>query len=309
MGTEVASTLCTRGIYADDAERGYVNAYDRRPPRWGATAETWWTTYVARPWVAGGFVWTGFDYRGEPTPYAWPCISSHFGIMDTCGFPKDNYYYYQSWWRESMPVLHLFPHWTWPGKEGEEIEVWCHTNLNRVELFVNGRSAGAQDVPRQSHAVWKVPYAPGAIEVRGSRNGQQVLTAKRETTGAPARLVIAADRDSMHADREDVAVFAVTVLDDAGRAVPVADNEISFAISGPASGTDGARIIGVGNGDPSSHEPDKAGTRRAFNGQCVVIVQAGTAAGALRVDATSPGLGAGSATVTCAAATPRPAVS
>jgi beta-galactosidase len=131
VGTETGSTVSTRGIYANDREKGYVRAYDLEKPPWAALAEVWWKFYDARPFLAGGFVWTGFDYRGEPTPYGWPCINSHFGIMDMCGFPKDNFYYYQAWWG-SKPVLHLFPHWNWAGKEGQEIEVWVHSNLEHV---------------------------------------------------------------------------------------------------------------------------------------------------------------------------------
>ena len=131
-------------------------------------------TYAARPWLAGGFVWTGFDYRGEPTPYKWPCTSSHFGIMDTCGFPKDNFYYYQAWWGD-RPVLHLFPHWNWAGKEGQEIEVWVHSNLDRVELLRERPSVGSQEMQRNSHLAWKVPYAPG--KHRGARlQGQRAGT-------------------------------------------------------------------------------------------------------------------------------------
>ncbi len=141
--SETASAFATRGIYANDAERGYVSAYDVNKPGYGATAEEWWTYNVARPWLAGGFAWTGFDYRGEPSPYDWPCISSHFGIVDTCGFPKDTYYYYQAWWGDK-PVLHLFPHWNWAGNEGKAIDVWVHSNLESVELLLNGKSLGTK---------------------------------------------------------------------------------------------------------------------------------------------------------------------
>ena len=299
MGTETASTVSTRGIYANDAARGYLSAYDLNFPRWAATAERWWSYYDARPFLAGGFAWTGFDYRGEPTPYQWPCISSHFGILDTCGFAKDNFYYYKSWWG-AEPVLHLFPHWNWPGKEGQDIDVWVHSNLERVELFLNGTSLGAQDVKRDTHLAWKVPYAPGTLEARGSRGGQVVLTAKRETTGAPARLLLVPDRTAIAADREDAVVVEVRVVDAAGRLVPVADDEVSFQVSGPG------RIIGVGNGDPSSHEADKGTVRRAFNGLCMAIVQATRDPGALHVTATAPGVAGGEAVVTCQAATARP---
>ena len=301
MGTETASTVSTRGVYANDAVRGYVSAYDANFPRWASTAQRWWSYYDARPFLAGGFAWTGFDYRGEPTPYRWPCINSHFGILDTCGFPKDNYYYYQAWWG-AAPVLHLFPHWNWTGKEGQEIEVWCHTNLERVELFLNGTSQGAQDVQKDAHVMWKVPYAAGVLEARGSKGGQVVLTATRETTGASAQIQIIADRPRIAADGEDVAVVEARVLDAQGRLVPVADDQIAFRVSGSG------QLIGVGNGDPSSHEADKGETRRVFNGLCAAIVQATKTAGTIHVEATAPGLAAGALEITGEAATPRAAV-
>ena len=299
MGTETASSLATRGIYANDADRGYMSAYDVNHPKWGATAEEWWNFVVARPWFAGGFAWTGFDYRGEPTPYEWPCISSHFGIMDTCGFPKDSYYYYQAWWSD-RPVLHLFPHWNWSDSGSHDVDVWVHSNLERVELFLNGVSLGAQDVVANKHLSWKVRYAPGTLEARGYRKGALVLTARRETTGAPARLVVHADRKWISADGEDVVVFDVQAVDAQGRPVPTADADIAFAVSGSSA------IIGVGNGDPSSHEADKAERRRLFNGRCVAIVQATREAGQIQIVASSPGLAAATASVTCQPATPRP---
>ncbi|HEX6965507.1 MAG TPA: beta-galactosidase GalA [Gemmatimonadaceae bacterium] len=301
MGTETASSLATRGIYANDAERGYMSAYDVNHPKWGATAEKWWNFVVARPWFAGGFAWTGFDYRGEPTPYEWPCISSHFGIMDTCGFPKDTYYYYQAWWSD-QPVLHLFPHWNWSDTEPRDIEVWVHSNLDRVELFLNGKSLGAKDVEANRHLSWTVRYAPGTLEARGYRNGAVVLTAKRETTGPATRVVVRADRSTIHADGEDVVVFDAQAVDAQGRFVPTADAEITFAVSGSGA------LIGVGNGDPSSHEADKADRRRLFNGRCVAIVQASSSAGQIRIEASSPGLAPGTAQVTCEPSTPRPSV-
>jgi len=297
VGSETASTVSTRGIYATDKERGYVSAYDVNVPRWGSTAEKWWNIYAERPFLAGGFVWTGFDYRGEPTPYGWPCISSHFGIMDTCGFAKDNFYYYQAWWG-SKPVLHLFPHWNW--KEGEEIAVWCHTNLERVELFLNGRSLGAQNVVKNRHLEWKVKYEPGAIEAHGYQGGEQVLTAKRETTGAPARIILRPDRTRISADGEDVSMVAVEIVDSEGRIVSTAENEIAFSVEG------NGRLIGVGNGDPSSHESDKGDRRKAFNGLCMAIVQASRQDGELKITASSPGLEGVSATLECAPARPRP---
>jgi beta-galactosidase len=292
--------VSTRGIYANDEARGYVSAYDRNFPPWASTAEEWWSIYNARPWVAGGFVWTGFDYRGEPTPYNWPCISSHFGLIDVCGFPKDLFYYYQAWWSDK-PVLHLFPHWNWAGKEGQEIEVWCFTNLDRVELFVNGTSAGAQDVKKDSHVLWKVPYAAGTIEARGVANGKPLVD-RRETTGAPAKIVLVPDRARISGDGEDLSVVVAQIVDAHGRVVPIADNEVTFAVTGPA------RVLGVGNGDPSSHEPDRASKRRAFNGLCMALVQSKKTPGVISVEATAERLASATATITAAESTPRPAL-
>jgi beta-galactosidase len=300
-GSETASTVCTRGIYENDKERGYVSAYDLNAPPWATTAEKWWKYFDERPFLSGGFAWTGFDYRGEPTPYNWPCISSHFGIMDTCGFPKDNYFYYQAWWG-AQPVLHLFPHWNWPGKEGREIDVWCHSNLDSVELFLNGASLGSQKVQRNTHLAWKVKYVPGTIEARGTKDGNIVLTTKRETTGAPAKLLLLPDRQKISADGEDLSVVAVEVHDAKGRIVAVASNDVSFEVSGPG------KIIGVGNGDPSCHEPDKATKRSAFNGLCMAFVQATKQAGEIRVVARAAGLESASTVIEAEAAQLRPAV-
>ncbi|MFZ0761422.1 MAG: beta-galactosidase GalA [Candidatus Sulfotelmatobacter sp.] len=295
VGTETAGTYCTRGVYISDKGKGYVSAYDLNCPDYGATAEKWWSFFADREYLGGGFVWTGFDYRGEPSPYSWPCISSHFGAMDTCGFPKDNYFYYQAWWG-SQPVLHLFPHWNWSGKEGQEIEVWCHTNLDRVELFLNGTSLGAKSVRRNSHLEWKVKYTPGVLEARGSRNGRMILTDKRETTGAPDRIVLRPDRQTMAADGADLSVTSVEIVDARGRTVPTASNQISFSVSGPG------RVIGVGNGDPSCHEADKPSSlneakRSAFNGLCMALVQSVRQAVEIRISAASPGLSGGSVVI------------
>jgi len=250
VGSEQGSTVSTRGIYANDPVRGYVSAYDDNAPEWAQTAETWMTFFAPRPWLSGGFVWTGFDYRGEPTPYGWPCINSHFGIMDTCGFPKDNFWYYQSWWTD-RPVLHLLPHWNWPGREGQEIDVRALSNCDEVELFLNGRSLGRQAMKADSELSWKVPYAPGALSAQGFRGGRVVAEAKVETTGAPAAVQLRPERPAIDANGEDVAVVTVSITDSKGRVMPVAGNEVSFELEGPG------RIIGVGNGDPSCHEPDK----------------------------------------------------
>jgi beta-galactosidase len=259
LGTETASTVTTRGIYTNDTAKGYVAAYDiittnqskdfPNPVTWGETAEGWWSFYNARPWSSGGFAWTGFDYRGEPTPYAWPCINSHFGILDMCGFRKDNAWYYQAWWTD-QPVLHLLPHWNWPGREGAELDVRALSNCEEVELFLNGQSLGRQTMKKDSELKWKVKYAPGTLSAKGYKNGHLVTETKTETTGAPAAIQLTPDRSVINADGEDVSVFTVAVTDAQGRVVPVATDLIHFELSGPA------KILGVGNGDPSCHEPD-----------------------------------------------------
>jgi len=280
VGSETASTVCTRGIYSTDKLRNWVSAYDAVHPEWAQLAEEWWKFYAAREWLAGGFAWTGFDYRGEPTPYGWPSISSQFGIVDMCGFPKDNFYYYKAWWGAD-PVLHLLPHWNWEGREGEPISVWVHSNLDSVEVFLNGKSQGAKKVEPVTHLEWKVKYEPGVLEARGSKNGKVVLVEKRETTGAPASIRLTADRTEINADGEDVAVIRVEALDKDGRLVPTADNPIVFKLSGEGA------LIGVGNGDPNCQESDKEPKRSLFNGLAQVIVQASRTPGMITLDAYS----------------------
>jgi len=256
IGTEEASTFTTRGIYADTST--YKSAYDKSKPDWyGALAEEWWAFYAARPWASGSFVWTGFDYRGEASPFHWPNISSEFGVFDTCGFPKDLFYYYQSWWTDK-PVLHLLPHWNWPGREGQEIGVWAFSNCEEVELFLNGQSLGRKNMPRNSHLQWNVQYAPGALSAKGYNGGKLVGETKVETAGAPAEIQLTPDRVKIHADGEDCSVVTVSIVDSQGRIVPTVNNLVHFELIGPG------RIIGVGNGDPACHEPDVYPEQRQF---------------------------------------------
>ena len=278
VGSETASTVSTRGIYSTDKLRNWVSAYDLNHTSWSELAEEWWKFYAAREWLSGGFAWTGFDYRGEPTPYAWPSINSQFGIVDMCGFPKDNFYYYQAWWG-SEPVLHLFPHWNWDQREGEAISVWVHSNLDSVELFLNGKSYGSQKVLPLTHLEWKVKYEPGVLEARGTKDGKVVLAEKRETTGEPESIRLTPDRTEIHADGEDVTIVRVEVLDKQGRAIPTADPTISFKVSGEGA------LIGVGNGDPNCQESDKAPKRSLFNGLAQVIVQSSKLAGTIAIEA------------------------
>lgn len=296
IGTEMGSTVTTRGVYEKDTIRGYVPDQDITAPWWASKAEDWWTLAGPNDYWLGGFVWTGFDYRGEPTPYQWPNINSHFGIMDMCGFPKNIYYYYKSWWTDK-DVLNISPHWNfrdkgpgWNKPKGDLMDVWVNSNADNVELFLNGKSLGKKDMPRNSHLKWAVNYEPGKLEAIAYKNGKR-LYKKVETTGIPAEVVVTPYKTTILADGKDVSVLNITVLDREGREVPDADNLVKFEIEGPG------KIIGVGNGDPSSHEPDVctegAWQRTLFNGKCQVIVQAGTTAGMIKFNAKATGLWSG----------------
>ncbi|MEA5259680.1 beta-galactosidase GalA [Arcicella aquatica] len=290
LGTEMGSTVTTRGIYETDSIRGYLPDQDITAPWWASKAEEWWKLSATNDFWLGGFIWTGFDYRGEPTPFRWPNVNSHFGVMDVCGFPKNIYYYYQSWWTDK-DILHISPHWNWLGKNDKPIDVWVNSNADNVELFLNGKSLGKKDMPRNGHLQWSVNYAPGKLEAIAYKNSKQ-LTAKIETTGRPTEVVVTPYKTTTLADGQDVSIINISVVDKEGREVPDADNMIRFSLKGDA------KIIGVGNGDPSSHEPDKcidgAWQRALFNGKCQVIVQAGTKPDLIKFEATATGLFTGS---------------
>lgn len=277
-GSETASVVSTRGCYLTDPLSNTVSAYDTHEVlKRNRTAEDWWTFYGTRDWEAGGFAWTGFDYRGEPTPYSWPSINSQFGIVDMCGFPKDNFFYYKAWWGKE-PALHLFPHWNFEGREGDEIPVWVYSNLDEVELFLNGKSQGKQKAPHLGHVEWKVKFESGFIEARGSKDGKVVLSEKRETTGPAAAVRLTADRNEIYADGEDVAILKVEALDAQGRLVPTANNLLDFKVLGTGV------LIGVGNGDPNCHESDKEPRRSLFNGLAQAIVQSTKRPGEIQIE-------------------------
>lgn len=293
LGTEMGSTVTTRGIYEKDSIRAYVPDQDITAPWWASKAETWWKLAAENKYWLGGFVWTGFDYRGEPTPYQWPNINSHFGILDVCGFPKNIYYYYKSWWTDE-DILHISPHWNWQEKIENPIDVWVNSNADEVELFLNGKSLGKKTMPRNSHLQWNVNYEPGTLEAIGYKKGKK-LTSKVETTGNAYNVVLSPDKTILTADGKDATVINISITDDKGREVPIADNLVKFYISGDA------KIIGVGNGDPSSHEPDQckdgAWQRSAFNGKCQVIVQVGKTVGEIKFEAKSNGLDSASVVI------------
>ena len=329
IGTEMGSTVTTRGIYVKDTVNGYVPDEDITAPWWANTAEQWWALAAVHPYWLGGFVWTGFDYRGEPTPYRWPNINSHFGVMDMCGFPKNIYYYYKSWWTDE-DVLHISPHWNWKGREGQPIPVWVNSNADDVELFLNGRSLGKKSMPPNSHLEWTVPYEPGTLSAIAYKKSRK-LTASVETTGPAREIVVTPYKTTMCADGSEATVVNISVVDRQGREVPDADNLIRFHATGDL------HILGVGNGDPSSHESDKPGLlgdappaasgqnpsiattsggaaaapstlaetpsgvfvdtvaeRHLFNGHCQVILQSGTHPGMTHFEATGDSLYPGS---------------
>jgi beta-galactosidase len=281
--TESTSFISTRGEYENNYQKGYVSNASKWEPGWGPFPGEDWADVVKYPFLGGTFVWSGFDYRGEPTPYLWPCVSSHFGIMDICGFPKDGYYAYKAAWTNE-PIVHVFPHWNWTDKIGSNIKVQCYTNCEEVELLLNGKSQGKRKATRFEKLQWDVVYQPGHLEARGYNNGKLVTIDKTETTTSPEQITLNSDCAKVKADGCDVAVVRVAIKDSKGRVVPTADNLVRFSIEGPG------KIIGTGNGDPSSHEPDKATQRKAFNGYCLVLVQTEKQAGVIKLNATSQSL-------------------
>jgi len=275
LGSEETTGCGTRGIYFDQLEQGRMTAINRHPQGPDSLLnciERGWQFYHQRPYLAGLFYWTGFDYRGEPNPLKFPATGSEFGILDYCGFPKDEAYYLQSWWTKE-PVLHLLPHWNLAGHEGETVDVWAYSNCAEVELIVNGKRQGRQKMPTDGHLSWTTIYKPGYIEARGyDERGRRIATTRVETTGQPERLVLTADRISLSSAR-DVAVCRLEVQDRRGRFVPTACEEIELEVTGPI------RILGVGNGDPAwqAQEQPANGERRfrvcSFNGLAQVLLQ------------------------------------
>jgi beta-galactosidase len=287
FSTESTSFISTRGEYENNYEKGYVSNLGLWQPNWGPLPGEDWADVVKYPFLGGTFVWTGFDYRGEPTPYRWPCISSHFGIMDVCGFPKDGYYAYKAAWSNEN-VVHIFPHWNlptgqagWPGKEGDSITVHCYTNCDEVELYLNGKSIGKKKAEPYTKLIWELIYQPGKLEAKGYKGGEIVTNDVVETTSNPAQVNLDSDVNTLKADGCDVAVIRVSIKDEKGKVVPTANNLVKFSIEGPG------KIIGTGNGNPSSHEPDKASQRMAFNGYCLVLVQSDKIVGEVRLKAFS----------------------
>jgi beta-galactosidase len=278
--TEGTSFVSTRGEYENNWGKGYTSNSIIWQPDWGPYPGEDWADIVKYPYLGGLFVWTGFDYRGEPTPFWWPCVSSHFGIMDICGFPKDGYYAYKAAWTNE-PVVHIFPHWNWPGKEEDSIKVHCYTNCEEVELFLNGKSQGRKKAEPYKKLIWALIYQPGKLEAKGYKEGKVITKDIVETTTSPSQIALNSDVNTLKADGCDVAVIRVAIKDAKGRVVPTASNLVKFTIEGPG------KIIGTGNGNPTSYEPDKASQRMAFNGYCLVLVQSEKQTGEIRLKAAS----------------------
>lgn len=308
IATETTSALQTRGHYdmPSDSVRIWptawdkplltgnadfsCSAYDNCYTPWGSSHEQTLKAFENDPVVSGMFVWTGFDYLGEPTPYVWPARSSYFGIIDIAGFPKDVYYLYQSLWTDK-PVLHIFPHWNW--KAGQTVDVWAYYSAaDEVELYLNGRSLGKKRKEgTELKITWRVKYEAGEIKAVSRKNGQVVLEKVIKTAAQPARLVLTADRDKISADGKDLSFVTVKVVDKEGNVVPDAAHLIRFSLTGDAV------IEGVDNGSPISHESFKGSQHQAFNGLALAIIKAGNTKSAVTVKAAAEGLADGTITI------------
>jgi len=305
--TESVSALQTRGHYdmPSDSMRRWptrwdiplaegnadttCSAYENCSTPWGTTHEETLKIIEKQKHNAGMFVWTGFDYLGEPTPYGWPARSSYFGIVDMAGFPKDAYYLYQSAWT-GKPMLHLFPHWNWPkapvGKPGQTIDIWAYySGADEVELFINGKSQGIRKKTGDDlHVMWRTAFEPGVIKAVSRKNGKVILTQERRTAGTPAKLVLKADRTTIAADGRDLSFVTITVIDKDGIVVPDAANNVKFEVTG--AGT----LAGVDNGWQTDLTSLKGSEKRAFNGICLAILQSNGRVGTIQLKAISAGL-------------------
>lgn len=286
VGTEETSGCGTRGVYFDDVENGRMAAINRGPQGPDSLLnciERGLQFYDARPWLAGLFYWTGFDYRGEPNPLKFPATGSEFGILDYCGFPKDEAFFLQSWWTD-QPVLHILPHWNLEGHEGERVPVWVYSNCDEVALWVNGRSLGRKKMPRLGHLEWEAVYQPGRVRAVGYRGGKKICEETVYTAGAPAALQATVDRPRIEADGRDLAVVEIAVQDARGRFVPTACMPVQVTLSGPG------RILGYGNGDPAfqgRERPEdpfaRTFTIESFNGLAQLLVQSSDGPGDILV--------------------------
>ena len=299
--TESVSALQTRGHYdmpGDSIRRWPVSwdkpfntgnadltcsAYENCSTPWGSTHEESLKVFEKHKHISGMFVWTGFDYIGEPTPYPWPARSSYFGIIDLAGFPKDAYYLYQSVWTDK-PVLHLLPHWNW--NPGQMVDVWAYySQADEVELFLNGRSVGIKKKEGDDlHVMWRIKYEPGTIKAVSRKNGKIILNEQISTAGKAYKIELTADRNSIDAGGTDLSFVTVKVLDSKGNLVPDAINLIKFTVNGDGN------VLAVDNGNQTSMEKFQDNKRMAFNGLCLAVIKAGKTKGAIVINAGSEGL-------------------
>ena len=288
IGSETTSAVASRGVYHGPANKliyktpdQQCSAYDNCWVPWGNSAEDAWLAVKNRDYMSGLFVWTGFDYIGEPTPYNYPAVSSYFGIVDLCGFPKDPYYLYQSQWT-TQPVLHLLPHWDW--SPGDTVDVLAFTNCDEVKLFLNNQPVGTRTFTGTGkiHLAWRVAFAPGTLKAEGYKNGKLVKTDEVKTPGAPAQINLTPDTTTIKANGTDLIFVTVKVTDATGTLVPTADQQINFELEGPG------KIAGVDNGNSISLEAHQANHRKAFNGMCLVVIQSTGKPGSIKLKATSP---------------------
>lgn len=299
--TESTSALQTRGSYdmPSDSIRRWpekwdkpltngnpdttCSAYDNCATPWGSTHEESLKIFEKYDHVGGMFVWTGFDYIGEPTPYPWPARSSYFGIVDLAGFPKDVYYLYQSIWT-NKPVLHIFPHWNW--QVGQTVDVWAYYNqADEVELYLNGKSLGIRKKQNDDmHVVWRVNYQPGTLKAVSRKHNKVVKESVMHTAGTAAKISLHADRQVLKKGADDLSFITVEIRDRQNNIVPLADNQVSFTLEG------NGEIVGVDNGSQTSMESFKAHYRKAFHGKCLVIIKAKNKTGNIKITATDPDL-------------------
>ncbi|TCN59527.1 glycoside hydrolase family 2 protein [Flavobacterium circumlabens] len=283
--SEDASAYMIRGNYTTDLAKHTLDAYDTQKASWGATHRETWKTIAERPYLLGCFIWTGFDYHGEPSPFDWPTAGSNFGTLDLCGFPKTAFYIHQAQWIKDKPILQVVPHWNWEHAEGTPIKVMAMSNAEKVKLVLNGKVVGEQKVDKYEMNTWEVPYRAGKLEAVGYTNGKEVSHFTIETTGKPTQIRLTPDRNRINGDGWDAVPVTVEVLDSKGRPVQTANLPIEFELEGPAD------IIGLGNGDPNSHEMEKGNKRSLFNGLAQVILQSKEGGnGKLNLKASSPGL-------------------
>ena len=283
--SEDVSAFQTRGEYKTNKSKNIIEDYDSEAAIWGVTNRAGWKAVAERPYLAGCFVWTGFDYRGEPTPFKWPSASSFFGIMDVCGFPKTAFYLHQAQWVENKPILNLVPHWNWPTDTiGKPIKVMALCNADSVVLKLNGKVISGQKVDKYEMNTWMVPYKPGKLEAVGYKNRKMVSNYKVETTSEAVQLRLTPDRKTLTGNGTDAMPITVEVVDSKGRHVPTANIPVEFNVSGSAS------IIGLGNGNPNSHEAEKGNKRSLFNGLAQVIIQSSEEVGTVILTATAQGM-------------------